>query len=73
MGGWAMKVCVPKGTTARLYDGPTTSYQVVGNVERGEEIFVTGRTERSTTVDGRIQMRQLADGRWINNARLCRY
>ena len=67
--GWAMKVCVPEGKTARLYDGPSTSYVVVGNADRGEEILVTGRTE----VAGDLRMRQLVDGRWINDGRLCRY
>jgi hypothetical protein len=64
-----MKVCVPEGKTARLYDGPSTSYVVVGNLDRGEEILVTSRTE----VAGDLRMRQLVDGRWINDRRLCRY
>jgi hypothetical protein len=68
MSGWAMKVCVRTGRQARLFDGPSTSYQVVGNVDRGEEIYVTGRTK----LEGGYRMRQLADGRWIDDGLLCR-
>ena len=66
--GWSMRVCVREGKTARLFDGPSTSYVVVGNVDRGEEILVTGRT---VTADN-LRMRQLVDGRWISDRLLCR-
>lgn len=66
--GWAMAVCVREGRQARLFDGPSTSYVVVGNVDRGDEVFVTGRT---VLVDG-LRMRQLVDGRWISDGLLCR-
>ena len=63
-----MRVCVREGRQARLFDGPSTSYVVVGNVDRGEEILVTGRT----VIAEDVRMRQLIDGRWISDRLLCR-
>lgn len=66
--GWPMRVCVREGRQARLFDGPSTNYVVVGNVDRGEEILVTSRT----VVADDVRMRQLVDGRWISDRLLCR-
>jgi hypothetical protein len=69
--GWVMRICAPPGTYIRLYDTwKTTKERVVGKAEAGDEIFVTSRTQVSEV--GGYLMRQLADGRWIANDRLCR-